>query len=187
MSRRCVYLVFSVSCSVPYSAGNPNNKRGELHNRGHCQQLRPAGGAELLERIELIGLKCGANLLGRHVWPAIESDNSVATAQRLAQHVVPEMSRIRLKIPYSATSWSGRSREFTIASPNNRDASVMNSLYNDSRSRSFHSALARIDCLRWLIHVVPMEAVAPTNEPSAAARAVTTVESMIQGRQENIE
>src|SRR5207244_421128 len=96
------------------------------------------------------------------------------------------MSRIRLKIPYRATSWSGRSREFTIASPNNRDASMRNSLYNDSRSRSFHSAVARIDCLRWVSHVVPMETVAPANEPSAAARAVTTVESMIQSRQENM-
>src|SRR5262249_36579598 len=97
------------------------------------------------------------------------------------------MSRIRLRIPYSATSWSGRSSEFTMASPHSRDASMMNSLYNDSRSRNFHSACARIDCLRWLIHVVAIEAEAPTNEPSAAARAVTTVESMIQGHRQNIE
>src|SRR5205823_7854920 len=53
-----------------------------------------------------------------------------------------------------------------------------NSPYKDSRSRSFHSVLARIPCLRWVIQVVTTETEAPTSEPSAAAVAVTTVESI---------
>src|SRR5262245_37643270 len=78
-------------------------------------------------------------------------------------------------MPYRATSCSGRSSEFTVASPNSREASMMNSLYNASRSRIRHSTLARFDCRRWLIHVVQMDAEAPTNEPSAAASAVIIV------------
>src|SRR5437868_5325992 len=61
-----------------------------------------------------------------------------------------------------------------MASADSRDASMMKSLYRDSRSRNFHSTFARADCARWLIQVVTMEAEAPTNEPSAAAIAVTT-------------
>src|SRR5437764_14032292 len=60
-----------------------------------------------------------------------------------------------------------------MASADSRDASMMKSLYKDSRSRNFHSTFARADCARWLIQVVTMEAEAPTNEPSAAAIAVT--------------
>ena len=55
----------------------------------------------------------------------------------------------------------------------------MNSLYNDSRSRNFHSELARMVWVRCVIQVVAMEAVAPTKEPDAAAIAVTIVESMV--------
>src|SRR5438270_6033152 len=62
-----------------------------------------------------------------------------------------------------------------MASADSRDASMMKSLYKASRSRIFHSTFARADCARWLIQVVTMEAEAPTNEPSAAAIAVTTV------------
>src|SRR5947207_7060191 len=60
-----------------------------------------------------------------------------------------------------------------MASADSRDASMMKSLYKDSRSRIFHSTFARADCARWLIQVVTIEAEAPTNEPSAAAIAVT--------------
>src|SRR5208282_5827724 len=73
----------------------------------------------------------------------------------------------------------GRSREWASASTVRREASVMNSLYKDSRSRSFHSELARMICVRCVIQVVAMEAVAPTKEPSAAAIAVTTVEFIV--------
>jgi hypothetical protein len=55
----------------------------------------------------------------------------------------------------------------------------MNSLYKDSRSRNFHSELARMVCVRCVIQVVAIEAAAPTKEPSAAANAVTTVEFIV--------
>ncbi len=61
-----------------------------------------------------------------------------------------------------------------------REASVINSLYKDSRSRSFHSEFARMVCVRCVIQVVAMEAVAPTKEPNAAAIAVTTVDSIVR-------
>ena len=60
-----------------------------------------------------------------------------------------------------------------------REASVMNSLYKDSRTRSFHSEWARMVSARRVIQVVAMEAVAPTKEPSAAANAVTIVEFIV--------
>ena len=55
----------------------------------------------------------------------------------------------------------------------------MKSWYNDSRSRSFNSVVARVACARWVIQVVAMEADAPTKEPTAAAIAVTTVASIV--------
>src|SRR5260370_42217886 len=61
----------------------------------------------------------------------------------------------------------------------------MNSLYKDSRSRSFHSKCSRIVCVRWAIHVVTMEADAPITEPRAAANAVTAVASISHRRQES--
>ena len=60
----------------------------------------------------------------------------------------------------------------------------MNSLYKDSRSRSFHSEWARMVCVRCVIQVVAMEAAAPTKEPSAAAIAATTVEVMVHSLSE---
>src|SRR5713226_7005453 len=89
-----------------------------------------------------------------------------------------DRSRMRLRSPYSPASWSGRSSECDSASTARRDASARNWPYKDSRSRSFHSVFARIACLRWVIQVVTAETKAPTREPSAAAAAVTTVESI---------
>src|SRR5262249_44928211 len=50
-----------------------------------------------------------------------------------------------------------------------------NSLYSVSHSRTFHSEFARMACVRWVIQVVAIEAMAPTNEPIAAAIAVQRV------------
>src|SRR5260370_34398842 len=86
--------------------------------------------------------------------------------------------RMRLRSPYSTASCSGRFSECDSASAARRDASARNSPYKDSRSRSFHPVFARIACLRWVIQVVTAETKAPTREPSAAAVAVTTVESI---------
>src|SRR5262249_3934318 len=77
----------------------------------------------------------------------------------------------------------GRSSECKSASIATRDPSETKSLYRDSRSRSLHSEFARTACLRWVIHVVAIEAEAPTNEPTVAANAVTVVESIIHHRE----
>src|SRR5262249_4057141 len=58
----------------------------------------------------------------------------------------------------------------------------MNSPYEDSLSRSLAAVISRRVCVRWVISVVAMDAPKPTNEPSAAANAVSNVESMVSCR-----
>src|SRR5512135_3217591 len=62
-----------------------------------------------------------------------------------------------------------------------REASVMNSPYSASRTRSFASLSAWTVCVRCVIQVVTMVAAAPTRDPQAAAIAVMRVESMDSG------
>src|SRR5512135_1009003 len=62
-----------------------------------------------------------------------------------------------------------------------REASVMNSPYSASRTRSFASLSAWTVCVRCVIQVVTMVAAAPTRDPQAAAIAVMMVESMDSG------
>ena len=76
---------------------------------------------------------------------------------------------------------SGFSNEWLNASMVRREASVMNSPYSASRTRSFASLSAWTALVRCVIQVVTMVAAAPTRDPQAAAIAVMMVEFMDSG------
>src|SRR5262249_10235774 len=76
------------------------------------------------------------------------------------------------------TSLSGVSSEWARASTTRREASVMNSPYNFSRSRSRACVSSRAACVRWVIQVVRTEVTPPAREPPAAAKADMTYASI---------
>src|SRR5580704_1412948 len=85
---------------------------------------------------------------------------------------------MQLRLAYSCTNLSGRSKELLRASITEFDASLMNPSYSNSRRRSSSTARSRMNWLRWVIHVVKIEAEAPARDPSRAAVVVIIDESI---------
>src|ERR1700722_11164587 len=85
---------------------------------------------------------------------------------------------MQLRLAYSCTNLSGRSKELLRASIMEFDASLMNPSYSNSRRRSSSTARSRMNWLRWVIQVVKIEPEAPASDPSRAAAAVIIDESI---------
>src|SRR5580704_14965859 len=85
---------------------------------------------------------------------------------------------MQLRLAYSCTNLSGRSKELLRASITEFDASLMNPSYSNCRRRSSSTARSRMNWLRWVIQVVKIEPEAPARDPNRAAAAVIIDESI---------